>query len=65
MTMNAQTLQPFEDGRLVGVSLANGFIVEEDPDYGRLIGYEDIFGLTQQVAVALALRPGRLRGVEF
>lgn len=65
MTANKQALHSFEDGRLSGVFLTSGYAIEEHPQYGTCVSYEDIFALTEQVAVALALRPGRLRGVEF
>lgn len=65
MTTSEQAMLPFNDGGLSNVFLSNGYTLIEDPYYGVCESYEDIFALTRQVAVALALRPGRLRGLEF
>lgn len=63
--MNAKELHSFNDGSLTGVFLSNGFESKEDPDYGICTSYHELLKLTNQVCVALALRTGRLRGVEF
>ncbi|WP_265948326.1 helix-turn-helix domain-containing protein [Dechloromonas sp. A34] len=63
--MNTSVRRPFEDGRLTGVFLENGYEVDTDPDYGECVGYHDINQLTRQIGVALSMRPGCLRGHEF
>lgn len=55
----------FDDAGLTHIYLTNGFVTYEDPVHGSGVGYDDLIALTKQVCVALALRPGRLRGKEF
>lgn len=57
-------MHEFNDAGLENIRLKNGFI-KHQTRYGEGLAYQGLTSLTQQVCVALALRPGRLTGTEF
>lgn len=63
--MTTSKEHPFLDGGVSNVHLKNGFDTIVDPVYGECASYFAVEKLNQQVAVALAFRHGRLRGLEF
>jgi len=50
---------------LDNVWLVDGFTVEEDPDYGTLVTFEDLSGLHATIAETLLRKPTTLTGAEF